>query len=94
MLKAMGHKQVEATRVWEDNRGAIALANNAGYHARTKHVDIRHHFIRENVERRTLKVDYVDTKRQLADMFTKALGTKTLAFLREVSNIETKVSVP
>ncbi|KAG3120244.1 hypothetical protein PI125_g1340 [Phytophthora idaei] len=55
MLKDMGHEQVGATRVWEDNQGAIALASNAGYHARTKHMDIRHHFIRENMERRTLK---------------------------------------
>ncbi|KAG2788014.1 hypothetical protein PC129_g20739 [Phytophthora cactorum] len=94
MLKDMGHEQVGATRVWEDNQGAIALASNAGYHARTKHVDIRHHFIRENVERRTLKVDYIDTKRQLADMLTKTLGTKTLAFLREASSIKIKDSVP
>ncbi|KAG3031009.1 hypothetical protein PC120_g3394 [Phytophthora cactorum] len=93
MLMDMGHEQVGATRVWEDNQGAIALASNAGYHARTKHVDTRHHFIRENVERGTLKVDYIDTTRQLADMLTKALGTKTLAFLREASNIKAKDNV-
>ncbi|KAG3088906.1 hypothetical protein PI124_g16849 [Phytophthora idaei] len=94
MLKDMDHEQVGATRVWEDNQGAIALARNTGYHARTQHVDIRHHFIRENVERRKLNVDYIDTKRQLADMLAKALGTKTLAFLREASSIKIKDSVP
>ncbi|KAJ8522850.1 hypothetical protein ON010_g17646 [Phytophthora cinnamomi] len=51
----------------EDNQGAIALAQNAGYHARTKHVDIRHHFIRENVERGTVKVDQIDTKHRHVD---------------------------
>ncbi|KAE9023480.1 hypothetical protein PR003_g13857 [Phytophthora rubi] len=56
--------------IWEDNQAAIALAQNAGYHARTKHVDIRHHFIKENVERGTVKVQYVDTKNQLADILT------------------------
>ena len=76
MLKDMGREQVGGTRVWEDNQGSIALARNAGYHARTEHVDIRHLFIRENVERGTLMIDYVDTKTQLADMLTKGLGTK------------------
>nr|CAI72292.1 putative polyprotein [Phytophthora infestans] len=93
MLKDMGHEQVGATQVWEDNQGAIALASNAGYHARTKHVDIRHHFIRENVERSTIKVAYIDTKQQLADMLTKALGTKSLAFLREASGIKKRNDV-
>ncbi|OWZ24413.1 polyprotein [Phytophthora megakarya] len=46
MLKDLGHEQVGATQVLEDNQGAIALASNAGYNARTKHVDIKHHFIR------------------------------------------------
>ncbi|GMF22448.1 unnamed protein product [Phytophthora lilii] len=94
MLQDMGQKQNGGTQIWEDNQGAIALASNAGYHARTKHVDIRHHFERENVERRTVKIDYVDTKRQLADTLTKALITKTLMYLREPSGIKCKGTVP
>lgn len=90
MLKDMGQEQVGGTQIWEDNQGAIALANNAGYHARTKHVDIRHHFIRENVQHGLLKIGYIDTKSQLADMLTKALGTKMLKYLREASGIKTK----
>ena len=93
MLKDMGQEQKGGTLVWEDNQGAIALACNAGYHARTKHVDIRHHFIRENVECGSIKVDYIDTKHQLADMLTKGLGTKTLKFLREATGIDDKVTV-
>ncbi|OWZ19133.1 polyprotein [Phytophthora megakarya] len=57
----MGHEQREGTQVWKDNQGVIALASNAGYQARTKHVDIRHHFIRENVEDGTVKIGYIDT---------------------------------
>ena len=90
MLKDMGHEQVGGTQVWEDNQGAIALANNAGYHARTKHVDIRHHFIRENAQNGILKIDYIDTKNQPAVMLTNALGTKILKFMCEATGIKTK----
>lgn len=86
ILKDLGHEQVGATQIWEDNQGAIALASNAGYNARTKHVDICHHFIRENVSTSNIKVDYVGTENQLADMLTKALGTKRL----KASSIRTK----
>ncbi|OWZ20060.1 polyprotein [Phytophthora megakarya] len=58
----------------------------------TKHVDIKHHFTRENVERETIKVDYIDTKRQLADLLTKALGTKTLKYLNNASGIKMKIT--
>ncbi|CAH0521707.1 unnamed protein product [Peronospora belbahrii] len=78
--------------VWEDNQGAIALACNAGYHARKKKVEICHQFIRKNVERETLKVDYVDTKNQLANILSTGLGTKTFKFLRDASGIKSKVS--
>ncbi|KAE9292008.1 hypothetical protein PR003_g24876 [Phytophthora rubi] len=94
MLTDMGTLQRNATTIWGDDQGAIALAQNAGYHARTKHVDIRHYFIRENVERGTVKVEYGDTKNQLADILTKALGTKTLKFLRDGNGIKEKVTVP
>ncbi|OWZ11723.1 polyprotein [Phytophthora megakarya] len=92
MLKDMGQEQRDGTQVWEDNQGAIALESNAGYHAKTKHVDIRHHFIRENVEDGTGKIGYVDTKRQLADMLTKALGTKTFQHLRNALGVKANVT--
>lgn len=90
MLTDMGTVQRNATQIWEDNQGAIALAQNAGYHARTKHVDIRHHFIREKIEDGTVAVAYVDTKNQLADILTKALGSKTFKFLRDANGIKCK----
>ena len=93
ILTDMGMLQKRATTIWEDNQGAIALAQNAGYHARTKHVDIRHHFIRENVERGTVTIKYIDTKNHLADILTKSFGTKTLKFLRDGSGITTKVAM-
>ncbi|OWZ15188.1 hypothetical protein PHMEG_00011211 [Phytophthora megakarya] len=92
MLKDMGIEQKKATQIWEDNQGTIALAKNAGFNSRTKHVDIKHHFTRENVERGTIKVDYIDTKRQLADFLTKALGTKTLKYLNNASGIKIKIT--
>ncbi|OWY97683.1 hypothetical protein PHMEG_00031731, partial [Phytophthora megakarya] len=85
MLKDLGHEQGVATQVLEDNQGAIALASNAGYNARTKHVDIKHHFIRENVSRDMIDVNYVSTKDQLADMLTKGLGTKRRSVQAESS---------
>ncbi|POM81300.1 Polyprotein [Phytophthora palmivora] len=73
--------------------GAIALANNAGYNSRMKHVDINHHFTRETVERGTVKVDYVDTKHQLADLLTKGLSTKALKYLNNASGIKAKITM-
>uniref|UniRef100_H3H4S2 Reverse transcriptase Ty1/copia-type domain-containing protein n=1 Tax=Phytophthora ramorum TaxID=164328 RepID=H3H4S2_PHYRM len=65
-------------------------ARNAGYNARTKHADIRHHFIRENVARDIITMDYVGTVDQLTDMLTKALGTKRLQFVLAASGVRTK----
>ena len=87
LLKDLGLEQVGATWVWEDNQGAIGLASNAGYNARTKHVDIRHHFIRDNVPQDIIVVKYISTVDQLADMLTKALGTKRLRYLLQASSI-------
>lgn len=84
-MKDLGYKQTSATQIWEDNQGAIALANKTGYNARTKHVDIRHHFIREKVSSGDIKIDYVETQQQLADILTKALATKRLSTFAIVS---------
>jgi hypothetical protein len=56
-----------------DNQGAIALAKDNKYHARTKHIDLRYHFIREAVEDGKIKVQYIPTDDNISDVFTKAL---------------------
>ena len=58
--------------VFVDNEGAIALANNPLSSARTKHIDVRFHLIRESVRSKTKSVKYVPTKEQHADILTKA----------------------
>ncbi|KAE9021315.1 hypothetical protein PR001_g8673 [Phytophthora rubi] len=59
----------------------MALAKNVGYQDRTKHIDIRYHFIREKVVGYEMELEYVDTKNQLADFMTKGLSSKTLRYL-------------
>ncbi|KAE9296544.1 hypothetical protein PF008_g23972 [Phytophthora fragariae] len=67
LLKDSGDEQVGATVIYEDNQGAMALAKNVGYQGRTKHIDIRYHFIREKVVSNEVELEYADTKNQLAD---------------------------
>ena len=55
----------------EDNQSCIAYASNRLLNARSKHIDIRHHFIREHVRSKLVKLTYIDTKDQLADILTK-----------------------
>jgi hypothetical protein len=56
-----------------DNQGAIALAKDNKFHARTKHIDLRYHFIREAVEDGKIEVKYVPTDDNVSDIFTKPL---------------------
>src|ERR1700728_995295 len=57
-----------------DNQGAIALAKDNKFHARTKHIDIRYHFIREAVENGKINMQYIPTNDNIADIFTKPLA--------------------
>nr|GEZ23701.1 retrovirus-related Pol polyprotein from transposon TNT 1-94 [Tanacetum cinerariifolium] len=64
-----------------DNRSVIALCCNNVQHSRSKHIDIRHHFIREQVERGVVKLYFVTTDYQLTDIFTKALPRQRFEFI-------------
>nr|GEU38737.1 retrovirus-related Pol polyprotein from transposon TNT 1-94 [Tanacetum cinerariifolium] len=64
-----------------DNKSAIALCCNNVQHSRSKHLDIRYHFIKEQVENGVIKLYFVNTEYQLADLFTKALGRDRIEFL-------------
>ncbi|CAK9833101.1 Retrovirus-related Pol polyprotein from transposon TNT 1-94 [Anthophora retusa] len=63
----------ESVPISIDNQSAIKLANNSKYHKRSKHIDIRFHFIRDVVSEREIEIKYVMSKKQLADLFTKPL---------------------
>nr|GEX93736.1 retrotransposon protein, putative, Ty1-copia subclass [Tanacetum cinerariifolium] len=64
-----------------DNKSAIALCCNNVQHSRSKHIDIRYHFIKEQVENEVTELYFVNTEYQLADLFTKALGKDRIEFL-------------
>ena len=66
-----------------DNQGSIDLAYNPEHHARTKHIDRRHFFIREAVENNEIVVPYVQTDSNLADFFTKPLPAKKFFPMRD-----------
>ena len=56
-----------------DNDSAVKIANNPVQHSRTKHIDIRHHFLRDHVSKGDIVISHVSTHDQLADIFTKPL---------------------
>ena len=76
-----------AITVHEDNQSAIAIAKNDGYQSRAKHIDIRYHFVREQVKGKIIKLKYTETKSQLADFLTKPISTKKFEMLVDKAKI-------
>ena len=70
-----------------DNESAIKLTNNPVQHARTKHIDVRHHFIRDHQQKGDICIESVGIEDQLADIFTKPLNEKRFCKLRNELNI-------
>ncbi|CAM8908351.1 unnamed protein product [Rhodiola kirilowii] len=81
MLEEYRLEQVVMT-LYCDNMSAINISKNPVQHSRTKHIDIRHHFIRELVEKKVITLKHVCTKKQLADIFTIPLDNMQFETLR------------
>lgn len=75
ILKDLQQDAEDPTTIYCDNMSAIAMTKNPVFHSRTKHIEIRHHFIRELVEKQEIVLQFCKTGEQLADIFTKALPT-------------------
>ena len=65
-----------------DNKSAINLSKNPVLHSKTKHIEIRHHFLRDHVQKGDCVLEFVDTKNKLADIFTKPLPKETFFAIR------------
>lgn len=79
----------ECVILFNDNQGAIKLAQSKNYHSRTKHIDVRHHFIRDKCEQGVIDLRYLCTDRMPADVLTKGLsGTKHYECLRNLGMMD------
>jgi Reverse transcriptase (RNA-dependent DNA polymerase) len=74
LLKDLGMSKYAPDVLFCDNQGAISLAKNPMHHAKTKHVDVQLHFIRDHIEKGTFNVEYCPTDDMLADLMTKGLA--------------------
>jgi len=83
-LDELGHGSSEPIEMGMDNQAAIAISYNPELHARTKHIDRRHFFVRECVENMQLRVPYVNTVDNLADFFTKPLAKNDYFRMRDI----------
>ena len=77
-MEELGKKQ-ENSRLYSDIHSAIHLAKNSTFHSKTKHIQLRYHFIRSVLENGQLKLEKIHTSQNLADMLTKVVTREKLS---------------
>jgi hypothetical protein len=73
----------EPIPIYCDNTSTISISKNPVMHSKTKHIPIKYHFLREQVAEKNIRVEYVGTKEQVADIFTKPLPREAFEYLRQ-----------
>ena len=80
LLTDLGEHLDSPIKIFEDNRGCIGMATNLEC-KRSKHIDIKHHFIRDAIAKRRIELVHISSKKQLADIFTKSLDVSQFKFI-------------
>ncbi|GKC76997.1 hypothetical protein Tco_1127771 [Tanacetum coccineum] len=88
LLSKLTHTQEEKITIQVDNKSAIALMKNPVFHGRSKHIDMKYHFIRECVEREDIQVEFVSGEYQKADILTKALPKIKFLTMRQLIGLK------
>jgi histone deacetylase 1/2 len=87
LLHELGVFLSRAPTLWCDNLGATYLSVNPVFHARTKHIEVDYHFVRERVAQKALHIRFISTHDQLADVLTKPLSTQVFVRFRHNLNM-------
>ena len=74
--------------IYCDNTASICLSKNPILYSRAKHIEIKHHFIRDYVQKGILDIQFIDTDHQWADIFTKPLTVERFNFIKKNLNID------
>ena len=88
LLVSINVDMSEPIILYEDNQSCIAMSNNPVNHKRSKHIDIKYHFTREQVENKTVRLKYLSTGHQEADILTKSLPMHQFRELREKMGLQ------
>ena len=72
-------KKMENSRLYNDNQSAIDIVMNSSFHSRTKHIQLKYHFIRFVLDEELLKLEKIHTSQNLADMLTKGVTREKLS---------------
>ncbi|KAL5757076.1 hypothetical protein ACOSQ2_021822 [Xanthoceras sorbifolium] len=86
-LQELDQKQ-ESYVLYCDSQSAIHLSKNQTFHSRSKHIDVRYHWIRDVLENKLLQVEKIHTNDNGADMMTKNLPREKLVICREIAGME------
>ena len=78
LLQDLCHPIQDAVTIFQDNQGAIEMEKNPTSHRRTKHIDIRYHFVRERVQAGEIKFQYLPTAEMAADGLTKPVSRRIM----------------
>ena len=73
--------KLDSTIIHSDNQSCIKLSENPMFHDRSKHIEMKYHFIRDLVQRGALKLQYICTDEQMEDILTKPLTTSKFVYL-------------
>ena len=86
MKQSLKEVQVEYNQpipIYCDNTSAISISKNLVLHSKTNHIPIKYHFLQEQVNEQQVKLEYVNTKEQVANIFTKPLPKDAFDYLRQ-----------
>ena len=93
LLAGLSGQSSEPTVIHCDNQSCVKMSINPVQHDRTKHVEMKYHYVREMVQRRAVELQYIPTDQQIAEVLTKLLGRGKFVYFRDKLEVVENVSL-